>query len=105
MFPHRGRTGRSGSDLGEILARGLNDPEVLRRELVNDFEEPVFAEYPLLRELKGRLYETGALYAAMSGSGSTMFGLYPQTPGEPEAFAPFWNVVTGFRSPADSSLP
>jgi 4-diphosphocytidyl-2-C-methyl-D-erythritol kinase len=43
---------------------------------VNDFEEPVFTKLPRLRELKARLLETGATFAAMSGSGSTMFGAF-----------------------------
>jgi 4-diphosphocytidyl-2-C-methyl-D-erythritol kinase len=42
----------------------------------NDFEEPVFAMLPRLRELKHRLYDSGAVFAAMSGSGSTLFGAY-----------------------------
>ncbi|MBV8543203.1 MAG: 4-(cytidine 5'-diphospho)-2-C-methyl-D-erythritol kinase, partial [Acidobacteria bacterium] len=41
-------------------------------ELVNDFEEPVFAMLPSLRTLKTQLYEEGAAWAAMSGSGSTI---------------------------------
>ena len=42
----------------------------------NDFEEPVFALLPQLRALKQRLYESGATFAAMSGSGSTLFGAF-----------------------------
>ncbi|HYK02476.1 MAG TPA: 4-(cytidine 5'-diphospho)-2-C-methyl-D-erythritol kinase [Thermoanaerobaculia bacterium] len=42
----------------------------------NDFEEPVFAMLPRLRELKERLYAAGAQFAAMSGSGSTLFGAF-----------------------------
>jgi 4-diphosphocytidyl-2-C-methyl-D-erythritol kinase len=47
-----------------------------KEKLVNDFEEPVFRKYPLLKEIKERLYGAGAVYAAMSGSGSTLFGLF-----------------------------
>lgn len=42
----------------------------------NDFEEPVFAMFPRLREFKQRLIAAGAEYAAMSGSGSTLFGAF-----------------------------
>lgn len=42
----------------------------------NDFETTVFARYPLLRQIKERLLTAGAQYAAMSGSGSTIFGLF-----------------------------
>jgi 4-diphosphocytidyl-2-C-methyl-D-erythritol kinase len=44
--------------------------------IYNDFELPVFEEYPQLRKIKDDLYTAGALYAAMSGSGSTIFGIF-----------------------------
>lgn len=47
-----------------------------RNRLTNDFEGPVFREYPQIGAIKERLYEAGADYAAMSGSGSTVFGLF-----------------------------
>lgn len=44
--------------------------------LVNDFEQTVFAHHPELAEIKQALLDAGAIYAAMSGSGSTLFGFY-----------------------------
>lgn len=44
--------------------------------LENDFEKTVFAKYPALAAVKAQLYEKGALYAAMSGSGSACFGIF-----------------------------
>ena len=44
--------------------------------IVNDFEETVFAKIPQLSKYKEELYNNGAVYAAMSGSGSTMFGIF-----------------------------
>lgn len=44
--------------------------------LVNDFEETVFAKYPELATIKQSLYESGAVYASMSGSGSALFAVY-----------------------------
>lgn len=44
--------------------------------LVNDFEETVFARYPRLAVAKQALYDDGALYAAMSGSGSALFAIF-----------------------------
>jgi 4-diphosphocytidyl-2-C-methyl-D-erythritol kinase len=44
--------------------------------LVNDFEETVFAKYPELDAIKRSLYECGAVYASMSGSGSALFALF-----------------------------
>jgi 4-diphosphocytidyl-2-C-methyl-D-erythritol kinase len=55
----------------------------------NDFEEPVFAMLPRLAEYKRRLYETGAVYAAMSGSGSTLFGAYENAAARDAAAAAF----------------
>jgi 4-diphosphocytidyl-2-C-methyl-D-erythritol kinase len=48
--------------------------------LVNDFEPSVFAKYPQLQSIKNRLYSCGAVYAAMSGSGSSIFGIFEKVP-------------------------
>jgi 4-diphosphocytidyl-2-C-methyl-D-erythritol kinase len=45
-------------------------------DLKNDFEDTVFAKYPEIEQVKSKLYEAGALYAAMSGSGSSVFGIF-----------------------------
>jgi len=47
-----------------------------KNELVNDFEASIFPAYPELETIKTNFYKKGALYASMSGSGSTMFGLF-----------------------------
>ncbi|MDR0415192.1 MAG: 4-(cytidine 5'-diphospho)-2-C-methyl-D-erythritol kinase [Prevotellaceae bacterium] len=54
--------------------------EEWRKLLVNDFEPSVFAKHPTLREIKSRLYGCGATYAAMSGSGSALFGIFEKIP-------------------------
>jgi len=59
--------------LREILARPVTEWKGL---LVNDFETTVFAKFPRLAEIKQSLYEGGAVYAAMSGSGSAFYALY-----------------------------
>jgi 4-diphosphocytidyl-2-C-methyl-D-erythritol kinase len=51
-----------------------------RKELVNDFEHNVFALHPEIAAIKERLYQLGAVYAAMSGSGSAVFGLFNSQP-------------------------
>ena len=59
--------------------------ETWRNDLVNDFEHSVFAQHPEIAAIKDRLYGLGAMYAAMSGSGSAVFGLFrnpPQLDGE-----------------------
>lgn len=48
--------------------------------LVNDFEKSVFAIHPVLGEIKGQLYAEGAVYASMSGSGSTLYAIYATRP-------------------------
>lgn len=50
-----------------------------RDGLTNDFEKSVFALHPEIGDIKDRLYDLGATYAAMSGSGSSLFGLFRQT--------------------------
>lgn len=50
--------------------------EAWKNELVNDFETPVFKAYPEIGKIKEDLYQAGAVYAAMSGSGSTVFGIF-----------------------------
>lgn len=47
-----------------------------KEHLVNDFEKSVFSKYPELEDVKKDLYEHGAVYAAMTGSGSTLFGIF-----------------------------
>lgn len=44
--------------------------------IVNDFEGSVFPEFPQIRQIKQELYAQGAIYAAMSGSGSSVFGIF-----------------------------
>lgn len=58
--------------LREVLARPVEQWKDL---LVNDFETTVFAKHPRLGEIKRSLYAAGAVYAAMSGSGSALFAL------------------------------
>ncbi|MBQ8455218.1 MAG: 4-(cytidine 5'-diphospho)-2-C-methyl-D-erythritol kinase [Bacteroidaceae bacterium] len=48
--------------------------------MVNDFEESIFANHPLLAQIKEELYRQGAAYASISGSGSTIFGLFRSHP-------------------------
>ena len=52
-------------------------PERWKGLLVNDFEQTVFSEHKELAAIRQSLYDSGAVYAAMSGSGSALFGLYP----------------------------
>ncbi len=59
--------------LSEILARPIGE---WKNSLKNDFEYSVFRKHPSIKELKDRLYSLGAVYAGMSGSGATVFGIF-----------------------------
>ncbi len=50
--------------------------EKWKHQLINDFEEPVFKAYPEIELIKNTLYNAGAVYASMSGSGSTVYGIF-----------------------------
>lgn len=52
--------------------------ETWKEELHNDFEDSVFPKLPLLADIKQQLYDQGAAYAQMSGSGSTVFGIFKE---------------------------
>jgi 4-diphosphocytidyl-2-C-methyl-D-erythritol kinase len=52
--------------------------EEWKNYIFNDFESPVFEIYPQLADIKETLYKSGALYASMSGSGSTLYGIFEQ---------------------------
>lgn len=49
-----------------------------RNYITNDFENPVFEAYPEIAAIKDQLYLNGAVYASMSGSGSSVFGFFPK---------------------------
>ncbi|MFR2070416.1 MAG: 4-(cytidine 5'-diphospho)-2-C-methyl-D-erythritol kinase [Bacteroides nordii] len=59
--------------LKEIITHPVNE---WKEQMVNDFEASVFPQYPVIGEIKEELYKNGAMYAAMSGSGSSVFGLF-----------------------------
>jgi 4-diphosphocytidyl-2-C-methyl-D-erythritol kinase len=59
-------------------------PSAWRGRLQNDFETPVFRQYPQLENIKNRLYEAGALYASLSGSGSSLYGIFEKNSLPPE---------------------
>jgi 4-diphosphocytidyl-2-C-methyl-D-erythritol kinase len=69
---------RYSQPLGVEEYRRIIDDDLLANasELRNDFEEPIFAARPRLREWKKRLLDSGAAWASMSGSGSTIVGAF-----------------------------
>ena len=67
------KVGRPEKRLPELLAQPI---ETWKNSVVNDFELSVFAKFPEIAAIKDRLYDLGAVYASMSGSGSSVFGIF-----------------------------
>lgn len=64
--------------------------------ICNDFENSVFNKYPLIGEIKSQLYEQGALYASMSGSGSSVYGIFDYYPTNLKGFEDYFIYVGSF---------
>ncbi|MDB5012978.1 MAG: 4-(cytidine 5-diphospho)-2-C-methyl-D-erythritol kinase, partial [Daejeonella sp.] len=50
--------------------------EEWKYEIENEFEDSAFSKYPVIADLKRTLYDHGAIYASMSGSGASVYGLF-----------------------------
>lgn len=73
------------------LAESIKKPIAEWKNCIkNDFEVSVFAEFPEIEDIKNQLYEAGALYASMSGSGSSVYGIFEKMPELPEAFEKYF---------------
>ena len=59
--------------LPELLSQPI---ETWKDTVVNDFEASVFSKYPEIAAIKDKMYDLGAIYASMSGSGSSVFGIF-----------------------------
>lgn len=73
----------------EIIAQPVH---TWKEELMNDFEKNVFEQFPAIKEIKNSLYNAGAIYASMTGSGSTVFGIFKE------------KTVVNFSFPANYSV-
>jgi len=63
-----------------------------KEHLKNDFEKPVFSHYPEIETIKKQLYKQGAIYASMTGSGSTVYGLFEKNVQVQLSFPPHYFV-------------
>jgi 4-diphosphocytidyl-2-C-methyl-D-erythritol kinase len=72
-----GRSKRPDSELKAIIQQPI---ETWKDQLINDFEEPVSKAHPEIATIKQQLYDAGAVYASMTGSGSTVFGIFKEEP-------------------------
>lgn len=68
---------RPGISVKEIVQGSLSSWKEI---LINDFEAPVFEAHPTLKRIREQLYLLGAAYAALSGSGSAMYGIFDDVP-------------------------
>ena len=64
-------------DFRTLIRETKLDYTMMKSTVKNDFEKYVFKEFPEIAEIKDSLYEYGALFALMSGSGSTVYGIFP----------------------------
>lgn len=65
--------GKNECDLTKLISQPIRQ---WKENIINDFEESVFNSYPEIAAVKNELYQQGALYASMSGSGSTVYGIF-----------------------------
>jgi 4-diphosphocytidyl-2-C-methyl-D-erythritol kinase len=89
IIPRDLRPGTASASLKEIIQLPISD---WKDHLVNDFEQPVFSLYPEIKAVSDSLYAHGALYSAMTGSGSTVFGIFDK-PVKP-VYAAHYTVIT-----------
>lgn len=68
---------QGSKSINEILNLPLTE---WQNQLENSFEKSIFEKHPIMLEIKNKLISNGALYAAMSGSGSTLFGIFEKEP-------------------------
>ena len=67
------RPEKRSANFSEILQQ---KPNFWCNDIKNDFEAHLFVKYPVLGQIKSQLYEQGAAYASMTGSGSTVYGIF-----------------------------
>lgn len=69
-----------GSSLAELISKPVTEWKEL---IFNDFEKTIFKRYPQIKMIKQALYDSGAVYSSMSGSGSTVYGIFDEKPAIP----------------------
>ncbi|MBI4947711.1 MAG: 4-(cytidine 5'-diphospho)-2-C-methyl-D-erythritol kinase [Bacteroidetes bacterium] len=74
-------------DLGQIVIK--LPIEDWKNKISNDFENVIFPQYPEIKKIKEKLYALGAVYASMSGSGSSVYGIFKKEPKVKEKFVKY----------------
>ncbi len=75
--------------IAEIVQRPVTEWKAL---LINDFEAPISQHYPAISIIKQELYQKGAVYASMTGSGSTVYGIFPKQITPQLSLDPNWRM-------------
>jgi 4-diphosphocytidyl-2-C-methyl-D-erythritol kinase len=75
------RPNENNKPISSIISQPI---ETWQGELINDFESSIFPNHPEIARIKQQLIDAGAVYASMSGSGSTVYGIFKQDPGKME---------------------
>ncbi len=84
-------------NLRSAVEKGVTEPAKMSDTVTNDFEDSVFQSFPEIERIKDRLEASGALFAQMSGSGSSVFGFFSDEEAARKA-------MKGFGSPSTTSL-
>ena len=71
------RPHRPAKNLKDIISQPV---DTWKDTMINDFEESIFPQYPAIQNIKEAMYRQGAIYASMSGSGSSVYGLFKEEP-------------------------
>ena len=69
---------KEGNSIREVLKKPIGE---WQNSLNNSFEKYAFSEHPEIKAIRDEMLSEGAVYAAMSGSGSTVFGIFEEKPG------------------------
>ena len=80
------RPEQPSTSLIQLIDRPITEWKEL---MINDFEDYVFKKYPLIGEIKNKLYSSGALFSSMSGSGSSVYGIFPEKSSVPDTLKDF----------------
>jgi 4-diphosphocytidyl-2-C-methyl-D-erythritol kinase len=88
---HNVKPSLRNESLKSLLSKPIRE---WQKYIINDFEESVFSMHPEIETIKNELLKSGAIYAAMSGSGSTVYGLFEQSKNLNQVAAKFSDYFT-----------
>ena len=91
------------SSFKDLVIKNIHHPEQLRMTIVNDFESVVMKAYPLIAQIKKGLYDNGAVFAQMSGSGSSVYGFFETEEGAASVLRQFEKRYAVFLTPPNFS--